>query len=163
MDLARIAVTHREDFDEYLVIEVARLSTQATIWSKVKMELQDYFENTEGTGILATADTDGKVDVAIYARPHVFEADTIGLIMRDRLSHRNLQTNPYAAYMFIEKGKGYQGKRLYLQKTREDTDPEVIEEIRRKPKREYSDSSDEGTYLVYFRVERVRPLVGDKA
>ena len=126
------------------------------------MELKDYFENTEGTGILATAYTDGKVDVAIYAHPHFFDADTIGLIMRGRLSHRNLQCNPYAAYMFIEKGKGYQGKRLYLQKIREETDPEVIEELRRKPKREYSDSSDEGTYLVYFRVERVRPLVGDK-
>ena len=126
------------------------------------MELNNYFENTEGTGILATADADGKVDMAIYARPHVFDEDTIGLIMRDRLSHRNLQTNPYAAYMFIEKGKGYQGNRLYLQKTREETDPEVIEEMRRKPKRDYSDSSDEDTYLVYFRVERVRPLVGDK-
>ena len=162
MDLARIAVARQADFDEYLVIEVARLSTHTTIWSTVEMELKDYFEHTEGTGILATADTDGKVDVAIYARPHVFEADTIGLIMRGRLSHRNLQTNPYAAYMFIEKGKGYQGKRLYLQKTREKTDPEVIEEIRRKPKRDYSDSIDEDTYLVYFRVDRVRPLVGEK-
>ena len=126
------------------------------------MELNNYFENTEGTGILATADADGKVDVAIYARPHVFDADAIGLIMRDRLSHRNLQSNPHAAYMFIEKGKGYQGKRLYLQKIREEADPQVIEEIRRKPKRDYSDSSDEDTFLVYFRVDRVRPLVGDK-
>ena len=126
------------------------------------MELKDYFENTEGTGVLATADADGRVDLAIYAHPHFFEADTIGLIMRERLSHLNLQSNPYAAYMFIEKSKGYQGKRLYLQKTREETDPGVIEQIRRKPKRDYAESSDEDTYLVYFRVERVRPLVGDK-
>ena len=126
------------------------------------MELKDYFENTEGTGVLATADADGRVDLAIYAHPHCFEADTIGLIMRERLSHLNLQSNPYAAYMFIEKSKGYQGKRLYLQKTREETDPGVIEQIRRKPKRDYAESSDEDTYLVYFRVERVRPLVGDK-
>ena len=162
MDLALIAITRQADFDEYLVIEVAFLSTQSTIWSKAKMELKDYFENTKGTGILATADAEGKVDVAIYAHPHFFDADTIGLIMRGRLSHRNLQSNPYAAYMFIEKVQGYQGKRLYLRKTSEETDPEVIEEIRRKPKRDYSDSSDEDTYLVYFRVERVRPLVGDK-
>ena len=126
------------------------------------MELRDYFENNEGTGILATADNEGKVNVAIYARPHVFDAKTLGFIMRGRLSHRNLQSNPRAAYMFIEKAKGYHGKRLYLQKIREDTDPEVIEEIRRKPKREYSYSNDEETYLVYFMVERVRPLVGDQ-
>jgi len=126
------------------------------------MDLKDYFENTEGTGILATADADGKVDVAVYARPHVVDAENIGLIMRDRLSHHNLQTNPYAVYMFIEKAKGYQGKRFYLYKTRDETDPEVIEEIRRKPKRQYSDPTDEDAYLVYFRVDRVRPLVGDK-
>ena len=126
------------------------------------MDLKDYFEKTKGTGILATADAEGKVDVAIYACPHVLDEEILGFIMRDRLSHRNLQTNPCAAYMFIEQGKGYQGKRLYLQKMREETDPQVIEEMRRKPKRDYSDSSDEDTYLVYFRVDRIRPLVGDK-
>ena len=126
------------------------------------MELNEYLEKTEGTGILATADADGKVDIAIYARCHVIGTGTVGLIMRGRLSHRNLQSNPYAAYMFIEKGNSYQGKRLYLKKTREETDSEVIEALRRKPKQEYSDASDEETYLVYFHVEGVRPLVGDK-
>ncbi len=126
------------------------------------MELNNYFEKTEGTGILATADAEGKVDVAIYARPHVFETDTIGFIMRGRLSHRNLQQNPYAAYMFIEKEQGYQGKRLYMEKIREETDQEILEQIRRKPKRECSDSGDEDTFLVYFKVYQVRPLVGDK-
>jgi pyridoxamine 5'-phosphate oxidase-like protein len=138
------------------------LELPGIIGSIVEMELKEYFENTDGTGILATANAEGKVDMAIYARPHVFDRETIGFIMRGRLSHRNLQSNTYAAYMYIEKGQGYQGKRLYLQKTREEKDPEIIEEIRRKPKREYADSSDEDTYLVYFRIEDVRPLVGDK-
>ena len=124
--------------------------------------LNDYFENAEGTGILATANADGKVDVAIYARPHFVDADTIALIMRERLSHHNLQTNPHAAYMFIESGPGYHGKRLYLTKTGEENDPKLIDEIRRRPRREYSDSSGEDMYLVYFHVDRVRPLVGDK-
>ena len=80
------------------------------------MDLRDYFENTQGTGILATADSGGKVDLAIYARPHFVGDDTAAFIMRDRLSHKNLQSNPQAAYMFIDKGPGYQGKRMYLQK-----------------------------------------------
>ena len=126
------------------------------------MDQEEYFENTDGTGILATASAEGKVDIAIYARPHVFDRETIGFIMRGRLSHRNLQSNPYAAYMYIEEGKGYQGKRLYLKKTREENDPKIIEEVRRKPKREYANSSDEDAYLVYFQIEQVRPLVGDK-
>jgi len=32
------------------------------------MELKEYFETTEGSGILATADSDGLVDAAIYRR-----------------------------------------------------------------------------------------------
>ena len=58
----------------------------------------------KGTGVLATADADGKVDVAIYSRPHFLgEDDTeIALIMNDKLSHDNVDANPNAAYLFIE-------------------------------------------------------------
>jgi hypothetical protein len=39
--------------------------------------------------------------------------------MRDRLSHSNLLSNPHAAYLFIEDGPGYKGKRLYMSMVRE--------------------------------------------
>jgi hypothetical protein len=126
------------------------------------MNLRDYFENIEGTGILATADSDGMVDLAIYARPHFFEKDTIGFVMLGRLSHKNLQSNSHAAYMFIEKGKGYQGKRLYLRKLREEKNSKIIDDIRRRPATADIDSAGEDRYLVYFRVEGVRPAVGDQ-
>jgi hypothetical protein len=57
------------------------------------MDLKEYFENTKGVGVLATADGDGKVDAAVYARPHFTEDGTLAVIMRDRLSHLNLQSN----------------------------------------------------------------------
>jgi hypothetical protein len=94
-----------------------------------EMSLTDYFETAEGTGILATADSEGNVDLAIYARPHMTDDETIVLVMSDKRSHTNLQTNPKAAYMFIEKTKGYQGKRLYLQKIREENDAELVQSI----------------------------------
>jgi len=56
------------------------------IRKEVPMELKEYFENTEGSGILSTADSDGKVDAAIYARPHFMDDGTVALIMRDRLT-----------------------------------------------------------------------------
>ena len=37
------------------------------------MTLKDYFEEKKGTGVLATADSTGKVDAAIYSRPHFME------------------------------------------------------------------------------------------
>ncbi|MHC4361173.1 MAG: pyridoxamine 5'-phosphate oxidase family protein [Planctomycetota bacterium] len=94
------------------------------------MGLTEYFENAEGTGILATADSDGNVDLALYARPHMMDDETVVLIMFDKLSHANLQTNPKAAYMFIEKNKDYVGKRLYLEKIREENDAELVQSIR---------------------------------
>ena len=66
------------------------------------MNLSDYFEKVRGYGILATADSDGMADLAIYAKPHVIDETTIAFIMRERLTHQNLKSNPHAAYMFIE-------------------------------------------------------------
>ena len=124
------------------------------------MNLSDYFENTLGTSILATSNSEGQVDLAIYSRPHVTDEDTVAFIMRDRLSHENLQSNPHAAYMFIEKTEGYKGKRLYLTKLREETDPAIIDSLRRK-ERKADSKTNEKSYLVYFHVDKIRPLVGD--
>jgi hypothetical protein len=124
------------------------------------MDLKSYFENNRGTGIISTADSEGNVDCAVYARPHVMEDGTIAMIMRDRLSHKNLQSNPKAAYMFIEKGPGYKGKRLFLTKVKEEKDSELIDSLKR---RTYSDDDapgQEGKFLVYFTVEKELPLIG---
>lgn len=123
------------------------------------MELKEYFENTAGTGILATADKNGNVNTALYARPHFMDNGLIALIMNDRLSHANLQKNPHAAYMFIESGPKKQGKRLYLKKVKEEENSELIDSLRRR----YSGSEDHGDrkkFLVYFSVEKELPLVG---
>ena len=121
------------------------------------MEFKEYFENTEGSGILATADSDGKVDAAIYARPHIMDDGTIALIMRDRLTHLNLQSNPHACYMFIEKGPGYKGKRFFLSKVREESDSELLQSLQR---RQYINEHDESRFIVVFNIEKELPLVG---
>jgi len=126
------------------------------------MELRDYFEDATGIGMLATADTEGKVNVAIYARPHFLgdNDDEVAFVMNDRLSHRNVDSNPSAAYLFVEKSEGYAGKRLYLTKIREETDQDKIQSLRR---RKLPPECDEGAgtrFLVYFHVDDIRPLVG---
>ena len=121
------------------------------------MELKPYFENVEGKGILATADANGKVDAAIYARPHFMDDGTLALIMRDRLTHHNLQSNPHACYMFIEKGPGYKGKRLFLTRVREEPDSDLLQSLRR---RQYADEKDDSKFLVFFKIDRELPLVG---
>lgn len=128
------------------------------------MNLPDYFENIEGLGILATADSEGKIDLALYTIPHIIDENIIGFVMRDRLSHQNLESNPNAAYMFVERGEGYVGKRLYLTKIREEKNSSLIESLRlQNPKIYPAQLDDSDKHLVHFRVDKVRPLVGDKA
>ncbi len=126
------------------------------------MSLKEYFEGTKGFGVLATASADGAVDVAVYARPHVIDEETVAFIMADRLSHSNLRSNPQAAYIFHEGSTGYLGKRLHLTKVNEESDVEKIQALRRR-KTPIACEPGEGEvrYLVTFHVDRVRPLVGD--
>ena len=120
------------------------------------MELKAYFEGTKGHGVLATADSEGKVDAAVFARPHVMDDGTVAFIMPDRLTHHNLESNPHAAYLFVEDGGKWVGKRLFLTKVREEKDTELLYSLRR---RSYGDDQ-EGRYLVFFRVDKVLSLVG---
>ena len=122
------------------------------------MNLSEYFEMTKGVGVLSTADSDGRVDAAIYARPHFVDDGTLAFIMRDRLTHHNLQSNPYATYLFKEDGSGYHGKRLFMSKVREEQNSELLESLRR---RKAAYGNDEDRFLVFFKLDKERPLVGD--
>ena len=129
----------------------------------MKLSLKDYFASASGTGVLSTADAGGRVDSAIYSRPHVNDDGSLFFLMRDRLTYHNLQLNPHAAYLFIENSGGYRGVRLFLKKTGEEEESELLYKIRRKcyPPQE---EAEEGTkYLVFFSVEKELPLTGAAA
>ena len=121
------------------------------------MKLSEYFKTAEGRGILATADSSGKVDVAVYAIPHMVDEETVAFIMADRLTHHNLQSNPHAAYLFSEEEAKVKGKRLYLTKIREEMDSALLDSMRRK---KYPDLKG-NEFLVYFRIDKVLPLIGE--
>ena len=122
------------------------------------MNLDEYFESAKGRGVLATADKDGQVNLAMYARPYFMDDDTVTFIMAERLTHENLKSNPYAAYLFSEEEQKYQGKRIYLKKTKEEKNPDLIAQICRKC--DYSHYETRNRYVVYFNIEKVLPLIG---
>jgi len=124
------------------------------------MDLREYFEGARGLGVLATADDQGRVDVAVYASPHVMDDTTIAFIMPDRLTHRNLQSNAHAAYLFKEDGPGYKGIRLFLKKLREEQDSGLLHSIRRKKYAAEKGEEEASRYLVVFTVEKTLPLIG---
>ena len=123
--------------------------------------LDDYFEKTNGVGVLSTADDKGKVNAAIYGRPHFTDEHTVAFIASDRLTHANLKKNPSATYLFKEDGS-YKGCRLYLTKTHEEKDSALIEKIRRKKYKGIGcKDKTESKFLIYFKVDKVLPLIGN--
>lgn len=126
------------------------------------MDLDRYFTEHEGTGILGTCDPGSGVDLAVYSKPVVLDEETIALVMKQRQSHHNLKANLRAAYLFLADGPGYQGLRLHLTMLREETNQSLIADMCKKQPWIYPENDDSAKYLVIFRVDRVRPLVGDK-
>ena len=125
------------------------------------MDLAHYFESHDGTGILATSNADGQVDMAVYTKPHVIDAETLALVMKQRLSHQNLKSNLHAAYLFMEHGPGYKGLRLQMTLLREETNQTLAESLRKKQPMMYPEADDSNKYVVFFHIDRIRPLVGD--
>lgn len=125
------------------------------------MDLKEYFGSKKGFGVLSTADDRGKVDAAAYATPHVLDDGHVAFIMSDRLTHSNITKNPYATYLFREEGEGYEGKRLYLKKERETADEKSIKDTCESawPGPYCVPEYLKGSYLVFFKVENVLPLV----
>ena len=128
------------------------------------MDLKKYFGSKKGLGVLSTADEKGKVNAAVYSKPHVIDDKHVSFIMADRLTHANTNKNPFATFLFKEDGKGYKGKRLYLKKKNETENQELIAET---CKIEYAGSICEPrylkkTFLVTYKVELVLPLLGKK-
>jgi hypothetical protein len=135
--------------------------TNEKAFQEDEMDLNEYFDKTKGRGILATADAEGRVDSAVYARPKVFDEGTVAFIMRDRLTHANVQANPHAAYLFMEEGSGgYKGVRLFLTKLSEEQDTERLYEMRRRDHNEIRETREERgpLFLVTFKIDKVLPL-----
>jgi hypothetical protein len=127
------------------------------------MKLSEYFEKAKGRGVISTADSSGHLTAAVYARPHFVNDETVAFIMADRLTHKNLESNPHAVYLFMESGEKYVGRRLYLTKTKEEKNSPLIDTIRRKESCPVDEEyMKQNRFLVSFTVDNILPLVGDK-
>lgn len=121
------------------------------------MNLDKYFSENNGIGVLSTANNAGEVNSALYAKPHVQSGSEISFIMLNKRTRANLLENPKANYLFIENGNGYKGIRIYLTKIGETDDSKAIENLKRR-----SSSSNQERYLVTFKVDKAIELIGDE-
>lgn len=124
------------------------------------MNMENYFSEMKGIGVIATSDKNGVVDTAIYSRPHVQGRDELAFIMRDRLTRKNLLENKHANYLFLEEGQGYSGVRLFLSKIDESSDQELISSLTRRHLSPENDRLQGEKYLIRFKVDKVLTLIG---
>ena len=125
------------------------------------MTLREYFEKARGRGVLATADMAGKMNAAVYAKPKIIDENKIAFIMRDRLSHANVSSNPHATYLFMEhEGDVYNGVRLYITRLYEEEDSERLYALRRPDHNAIEGAEEEKgpLFLVVFQIDRIRGL-----
>ncbi|SNB46768.1 pyridoxamine 5'-phosphate oxidase family protein [Geobacter sp. DSM 9736] len=123
------------------------------------MKLAELFPEG-GKGVIATADGDGSVNTAIYARPHLVDDDTLAWGMTDSRSYANLSANPRASYLYLAPGNGYSGWRLSLELKEIRHDGELLKEIKENTARIVDPTAGAAVkHVGYFRVIEVRPLV----
>ena len=118
------------------------------------MKLANYFENNTGLGILSTADKEGKVNGALYARPHIQDNKAIFLAAPNH-TLRNIKENAYAHYLFKQDGQEYEGVRLQLKLQKIDQDQDRADELRRKHK-----DKDNYAYILEFEILEAHNLIG---
>ena len=119
------------------------------------MKLSEYFEKTKGKGSSPLR----------IQRKSWQPLSMPGLISSMRrqwpsswqtgLTHKNLESNPHAAYLFMESGERYAGKRLYLTRSKKKrTVHSLIRSVEKRVARLTKATKRGLRYLVYFKVKR---------
>lgn len=123
------------------------------------MNLAELFANP-GLGVMSTSSSDGKVNSAVYARPHVIDESTLVWGMTDKRTYQNLTSNPHAAFLFKTGGPGFSGVRLSLELIRSEEGGELLATIKKNTDDVVGPGAgDAVAHAVWFKVVEVRPLI----
>ena len=123
------------------------------------MKLSERFRDG-GTGVMATAGSDGAVNTAVYAVPHVVDEETVAWGMTEGRTYRFAKENPHASFLFFApEGKG-KGVRLTLELKDVETSGKLLEKIRERASESVNAKAGAAVkYVAYFRVVETRPLL----
>jgi hypothetical protein len=112
-----------------------------------------------GRGVIATASKAGVVNMAVYAVPHVVDAETVAWGMTDGRTWNNVRENPNASYAYFAQGEGFRGARLTLALSRTEDSGAMLEKIRERTGGTSPGNPEAVKHVAYFKVVESRPLV----
>ena len=123
------------------------------------MTLAELFTNP-GLGVMSTSSSDGKVNSAVYARPHVIDETTLVWGMTDKRTYQNLTRNRHAAFLFKTSVPGFNGVRLALELIRTEESGTLLETIKKNTDEIVGAGAGAAvTHAAWFRVTELRPLI----
>ena len=123
------------------------------------MNLSELFANP-GLGVMSTSSSDGKVNSAVYARPHVIDETTLVWGMTDKRTYQNLTRNRHAAFLFKLNNPGFSGVRLTLELIRTEEEGDLLVTIKKNTDEIVGPGVGAAvTHAAWFRVVEVRPLI----
>jgi len=123
------------------------------------MNLAELFANP-GLGVMSTSSSDGKVNSAVYARPHVIDKSTLVWGMTDKRTYQNLTRNRHAAFLFKVNAPGFTGVRLALELIRTEEEGDLLESIRKNTDELVGPGAGAAvTHAAWFKVTEVRSLI----
>jgi len=114
---------------------------------------------TGGRGVIGTASKSGVVNMAVYAVPHVVDAETVAWGMTDGRTWNNIRENPNASYTYFAPGDGFRGARLTLALSRTEDSGEMLAKIRERTGNSSPGNPEAVKHVAYFKVVEHRPLV----
>lgn len=123
------------------------------------MNLRELFTHP-GLGVLSTSSADGKVNSAVYARPHVIDDTTLVWGMTDKRTYENLTHNRHAAFLFKTNSAGFNGVRLGLELIRTEEQGDMLASIKKNTDEIVGPGAGAAvTHAAWFKVTEVRPLI----
>ncbi len=123
------------------------------------MKLSELFVQP-GLGVISTVASNGTVNSAIYARPHLIDEKTMVWGMTDRRTYKNISETGHAAFLFKLDAPGYNGVRLALELIKIEKDGEMLAEIRKNADKILGEGSGEHViYAAWFKVTERRELI----
>jgi hypothetical protein len=123
------------------------------------MNFSELFTNP-GLGVMSTSSSDGKVNSAVYARPHIIDETTLVWGMTDKRTYQNLTRNRHAAFLFKTSSPGFSGVRLALELIKTEESGDLLETIKANTDVVVGPGAGAAvTHAVWFRVTEVRDLI----
>jgi hypothetical protein len=123
------------------------------------MKLAELFPEG-GRGVIGTADASGRVNMAVFATPHIIDEETLAWGFTEGRSYANLKQNPHASYLYLAPSRGYSGWRLGLTFKEETGEGELLAGIKEMATQAAGPQAGAAVkHVVYFKVDEVRPLM----